>query len=228
MRSRFISFARVITLRSRGRPLLGFILLAILLLATGCFNSAPIVVLNAFPILGVFPLTVVFDASGSYDPDGTIASYEWEFGDGGVGSGAATSHTYTAAGVHSVRLTVRDNNGTSKSATCNIFVGRVVPYDDLFRYNESYVGDVILIRGKIIQVAEKLFGGYVWRVATGESEWFGYVSDIVWINYEGERFLEGDIVDVFGEVKGLRTYIAVLGQQVTVPELDAFYVELVE
>ena len=37
-----------------------------------------------------------FDASGSYDPDGTIVSYEWDFGDGDTGSGVTPSHTFPA------------------------------------------------------------------------------------------------------------------------------------
>lgn len=53
--------------------------------------------------------TVNFNASASYDPDGTITSYEWNFGDGTNGTGMTANHTYTGAGDHSVTLTVTDN-----------------------------------------------------------------------------------------------------------------------
>ncbi len=56
-------------------------------------------------------LTVNVDGSASADPDGTIASYDWTFGDGGIATGATPSHTYGAAGNYSVTLTVTDNNG---------------------------------------------------------------------------------------------------------------------
>ena len=54
-----------------------------------------------------------FDASGSSDPDGTIASYVWWFGDGTTGSGVAPSHTYVNGGHFSVRLFVTDDGGTT-------------------------------------------------------------------------------------------------------------------
>ena len=62
-------------------------------------------------------LTCAFDASGSTDPDGTIASYAWGFGDGTSGTGPAPSHTYAAAGSYNVTLTVTDNGGATGTAT---------------------------------------------------------------------------------------------------------------
>ena len=56
-------------------------------------------------------LHATFDASGSADPDGTIASYAWDFGDGSNGTGATPQHDYTAAGTYTVKLTVTDNRG---------------------------------------------------------------------------------------------------------------------
>ena len=51
-------------------------------------------------------------------PDGTIQSYQWDFGDGSpVVSGATATHTYTAAGVFTAKLTVRDNDNASSVDT---------------------------------------------------------------------------------------------------------------
>jgi PKD repeat protein len=58
-------------------------------------------------------LTCTFDGSTSSDSDGTIASYAWSFGDSTTGSGATSSHTYTASGTYTVSLTVRDNVGAT-------------------------------------------------------------------------------------------------------------------
>ena len=49
--------------------------------------------------------------SASYDSDGTVASYAWNFGDGTVGSGAICGHTYNQAGTFTATLTVTDNVG---------------------------------------------------------------------------------------------------------------------
>jgi subtilisin family serine protease len=68
-------------------------------------------------------LTVSFDASGSKDPDGSIVSYAWNFGDGSSGSDVTTSRTYASAGTYNVTLTVTDNDGAtgtkSQSVTVN-------------------------------------------------------------------------------------------------------------
>jgi PKD repeat protein len=60
--------------------------------------------------------TCTFDAAGSSDPDGTVASYTWLFGDGQTGTGATPTHTYAAAGTFSVSLVVTDEVGADSSA----------------------------------------------------------------------------------------------------------------
>ncbi len=105
--------------------LLGSVLAACLLLG-GCFllqNEPPVAMYTATPAEGGTPLYVAFDATDSYDPDGYVSSYSWNFGDGETGSGGTTSHAYTAAGTYSVTLTVRDDSGEGSSAT-----GRVVAH----------------------------------------------------------------------------------------------------
>lgn len=56
-----------------------------------------------------------FDATTSTDIDGNIVTYEWDFGDGFLGSGAAVSHTYEFNGVYSVTLVVTDDDGATNT-----------------------------------------------------------------------------------------------------------------
>jgi PKD repeat protein len=58
-----------------------------------------------------------FDGTGSTDPDGDIASYDWAFGDGNTGTVATTSHTYTNFTEYTVDLTVTDALGNAATAT---------------------------------------------------------------------------------------------------------------
>ncbi|HJS42184.1 MAG TPA: PKD domain-containing protein [Gemmatimonadales bacterium] len=51
----------------------------------------------------------------STDPDGTVASYEWTFGDGGTSTIQSPSHTYGAGGNYTVTLTVTDNAGAASA-----------------------------------------------------------------------------------------------------------------
>jgi PKD repeat protein len=67
-------------------------------------------------------LTCPFSSGGSSDPDGSITSYQWNFGDGNTSNEANPSHTYGAAGTYSVTLTVTDNKGASDSTTTSVTV----------------------------------------------------------------------------------------------------------
>jgi chitodextrinase len=58
---------------------------------------------------------VGFDGSASRDPDGSIASYAWSFGDGTSGAGIAPSHAYSAAGTYTITLTITDSGGVATS-----------------------------------------------------------------------------------------------------------------
>ncbi|RLF49063.1 MAG: hypothetical protein DRN20_03105 [Thermoplasmata archaeon] len=57
--------------------------------------------------------TYWFDATHSYDPDGYIVNYTWNFGDGCFGYGNITKHTYGSQGVYYVVLKVVDNNNAT-------------------------------------------------------------------------------------------------------------------
>ena len=66
-------------------------------------------------------------AAGSLDPNGTIASYAWDFGDGSTGSGVSVTHTFAQDGAFTVRVTVTDNDGLTDSATFAVNVTNVAP-----------------------------------------------------------------------------------------------------
>jgi PKD repeat protein len=58
-----------------------------------------------------------FDGSTSFDDDGTIVSYLWDFGDGTTGTGETVQHTYSGAGTYTATLTVTDNRGGTNSVS---------------------------------------------------------------------------------------------------------------
>ncbi len=72
-------------------------------------NDKPIAKINA-PVRGAQDEILTFSANKSYDKDGKIISYEWDFGDGSRGEGNTQTHSYSNAGYYDVILTVRDNS----------------------------------------------------------------------------------------------------------------------
>jgi outer membrane protein assembly factor BamB/chitodextrinase len=66
-----------------------------------------------------------FDAFGSYDPDGHIVSYVWDFGDGGQETGVEASHVYPGPGNYTVTLTVTDNDGATGTDTALVTVEEI-------------------------------------------------------------------------------------------------------
>ena len=73
-------------------------------------------------VTGYAPMTVNFDASGSSDPDGSIVSYVWDFGDTNSGAGDSVSHTYNSAGTYTVTLTITDDGANESMVTTYITV----------------------------------------------------------------------------------------------------------
>ena len=69
------------------------------------------------PYLVQVDYSVSLNGSASYDPDGTIVSYDWSFGDTFNGTGVLVSHIYTAVGIYDVGLTVTDNSSAQSSDT---------------------------------------------------------------------------------------------------------------
>ncbi|MCK4570972.1 PKD domain-containing protein [Candidatus Bipolaricaulota bacterium] len=74
---------------------------------------------NEAPLPGV---AVIFAATGSYDVQGDIVSYHWEFGDGETGIGETVQHTYNEGKYYVVTLTVTDEAGLMAQARLGMSV----------------------------------------------------------------------------------------------------------
>jgi len=99
-------------------------------------NEPPIARFTATPGSAVGPAEIAFDASRSDDVDGTIESWDWNFGDGTNGSGRQVAHPFAETGIFEVTLRVTDNAGLFGEYRALVFIdeevgpGRILPGDD--------------------------------------------------------------------------------------------------
>lgn len=102
------------------------ILLLMGLLVTSCLPNPftrwpePVIAIAEGSPYGTAPLTITFDISASSDPDGTIVSFTFDFGDGtepleGTTITEPIEHTYETPGSYFAKLTVKDNGGATGS-----------------------------------------------------------------------------------------------------------------
>jgi cytochrome c len=74
---------------------------------------------------GRAPLEVTFSSAEAYDPDGPLAGYTWDFGDGSpVTTDANPVHVYSDPGNFIAVLTVTDGQGQTATAQVEIQVGK--------------------------------------------------------------------------------------------------------
>lgn len=93
---------------------------------------------------------ITFDATASYDPDGTIDSYLWHFGDGTNSTGMIATHTYTTAGTYNATLIVTDSEGLIDMTSKSIAVAKLSSTISISGFPTSIsLGESTVINGSI-------------------------------------------------------------------------------
>ena len=88
-----------------------------------------------------------FSAASSIDPNGSIVSYAWSFGDGATGSGETASHAFAQDGVYVVTVTITDNDGLTATESLTVNVANVAPALGDFDDANLEVGDAYTVEG---------------------------------------------------------------------------------
>ena len=87
-------------------------------------NQNPVAVANVSPTQANVNDPINFDASGSYDNDGSITTYQWDFGDGSSSDQATVQHSYSQANTYTYTLTVTDDKGATNQATGQVVISQ--------------------------------------------------------------------------------------------------------
>ncbi len=106
---------------------------------------------------------VAFNGTTSNDPDGTISSYAWNFGDG-TDTGATPTHTFAADGTYQVTLTVTDNRGGTGTVTRAVTVVNQAP-QAAFTSNSNQLA--LSVDGSGSTDADGTVASYAWSWGDG-------------------------------------------------------------
>ena len=105
-----------------------------------------------------------------------------------------------------------------------------ISYDDIAREPDKYKKSKVKFTGQVIQVQES-GSDIVLRINVTKGEYDNY-KDTIWVNYkysaDEKKILEKDIVNLWGEVQGSKSYESVLGGQITIPEINARSIEFIK
>jgi len=178
----------------------------------------PTAVVSATPATIEEGESVALSGVDSTDPDGTIVTYAWNFGDDRTATGPTVTHTYSTSGSYTVTLTVTDNDGLSDTATVEITVSTPL----VIKITSPKSGDKVpistIVRGTIS--GELPEGQYMWVVINphpSPGEWWPQVRRIeplkgqwyveVWLGREEEDVgNEFDIVVILVNEKDDQAY----------------------
>ena len=151
-------------------------------------NQPPVAQFTFAPPSPVAGQPVQFDASASYDPDGAIASYAWDFQNDGIvdRTGVTPTWTFTAPGTYQVKLTVTDNRGATGSITRPVTVqvaNRPPTASFVFSPSSPRPGDWVRFDGTASSDPDGTIVNYQWDFqndgtfdATGSIAFFQYAA----------------------------------------------------
>jgi|GEM_PF-7100698 len=132
-------------------------------------NEGPIADAGDTIIFGYRGAPITFNGNASYDVDGNIISYIWDFGDGFTGIGMRPTHTYTLGGNYTVTLTVTDNEGAKNSTSITARISdddsgaalyKKVTVNDILQNGTSLLGTLVMLEEVGVSDAGSFSSGY--------------------------------------------------------------------
>jgi PKD repeat protein len=132
-------------------------------------NQTPVAVITA-PSQGEVAQALTFDGSNSYDNDGSISGYVWNFGDGATANGQQVSHSYGQPGLYQVTLTVSDNGGLNGSSAFTVKItekSKTPPVAVISGPNGGMVNDQLAFAGTQSSDTDGQIVSYAWNFGDG-------------------------------------------------------------
>lgn len=167
-------------------------------------NAERLIVVNEPPVADagidqhITASVVAFSAADSFDQDGEIIRYSWDFGDGEKGEGRDILHTYREPGVYSVGLEIEDGSGAIRNTDTDQLIVRVnaLPVADAGFDIVAEPGEILTFDGRRSEDSDGAIDRYVWDFKDGSSA----EGDTVRHSYEkpGVYYVELTVFDDSG------------------------------
>ena len=118
-------------------------------------------------------LAAAFSGAGSTDPDGSITSFEWRFGDDSTGTGETILHEYDGGGTYTATLVVTDDGGAADSSQMDVMVSRTSTTFDVTIENVGAVTPIT--KSGVFTPANEATGDNAPPLTPGEAFEFSFV-----------------------------------------------------
>lgn len=137
-------------------------------------------------------------------------------------------------------LEQRKNSGeisegsTKESRSTYIAKCDTIDYTSLSRNPSLYIGKDFTFTGEVIQVMNEYNDVYLRVNITKKNYYYlneTYYEDTIMVHYQysnsyESKILEDDIITIYGQSVGLVSYESIVGSQVTIPAIDALYIDI--
>ncbi len=129
-------------------------------------NRPPVAVAPS-PMETVTGAVVHLDGRASWDPDGRVVEWRWDFGDGTTGTGASVTHAFIPDGTFIVTLTVVDDDGATSSANTTVTVANVEPVARITGELAVMSGEQVVLSGESSYDLDGTIDEFRWNLGDG-------------------------------------------------------------
>ena len=155
---------------------------------------------------------VNFDATNSYDSQGSITQYSWDFGDGVNGVGETVEHRYTEAGNYTVKLSVTNSLGLTDTYTNRMVVKLNSSRDTKIDWEDGSIGGFVTDNSSsaISNTTQKYYDGtrsLKWDITASNNDILGVCKDLYTIIPAGSRVKFRIWVPLGAPIRAIQPYI---------------------
>ena len=153
-----------------------------------CYNAPPVALFTKSADTVTVGESINFNATDSYDPDGSITNYTWNFEDStSVSTGMIVTHAYSNTGIYTVTLIVTDDKGELNFTTSNVTVisggclekgSKIMTVDGFKNIENLKVGDYVIGYENGKKVTTKIY-----KTSSHKSKWILYYYKGTWFTW---------------------------------------------